>query len=265
MSRRALFITGTDTGVGKTIVTALLASCTARRGVSVGVIKPVATGGEERDGVLHSPDALFFKETLGLDDPIEIINPVCFREPLAPSVAAGMEGREVDLAVLDGAYASLRQRHDVVFIEGIGGLLVPLKEKFSAADLALRWDVPLLIVARPGLGTINHTALTISCARSKGLGIAGFVMNACHPLHGDLAEETSPACIEDLCGVPYWGTIPHAGTMQTDPRAWERFCEYASPILSPHLIASTFLAAADSPCAPPTGPPWGVTPPCSPW
>jgi dethiobiotin synthetase len=198
-------------------------------------MKPVATGGEERDGVLRSPDALFFKETLGLDDPLDLINPVCFREPLAPSVAAKIEGRKVDLAVLDEAYASLLRRHDVVLIEGIGGLLVPLEGRFSVADLALRWNVPILIVARPGLGTINHTALTISYARSKGLRIIGFIMNANRPLLRDRAEETSPACIEDLCDAPYWGTIPYAGALPMDPHAWSRFCEEASPILSPHL------------------------------
>lgn len=235
MNKRALFITGTDTGVGKTVATALLASCMARFGVDAGVMKPVAAGGVERDGMLRSPDALFFKETLGIADPIELINPVCFREPLAPSVAARIEGREVDLAILDDAYASLLKLHDVVLVEGIGGLLVPLKGKFSVADLALRWDVPILIVARPGLGTINHTALTISCARAKRLGIAGFIMNARRPLQGGLAEETSPSCIEELCGVPYWGAIPYAGALPMDPRAWERFCEDAGPILTPHL------------------------------
>lgn len=234
MNGRALFVTGTDTGVGKTIATALLASRMARRGVNAGVMKPVAAGGEERDGVLRSPDALFFKETLGLDDPIELINPICFREPLAPSVAARIEGRGVDLAVLDDAYASLLGRHDVVLVEGIGGLLVPLKGKFNVADLALRWDIPILIVARPGLGTINHAALTVSCARSKGLRIAGFIMNASQPLQGGRAEETSPACIEELCNVPYWGTIPYAGT-PADPHAWSRFCEEAGPVLAPHL------------------------------
>ena len=235
MSDQALFITGTDTGVGKTVVTALLASCMARRGVSVGVMKPVATGGEKRDGMLLSPDALFFKETLGLDDPIELINPICLQEPLAPSVAARIERREVDLAALDDAYTSLLEIHDTVLIEGIGGILVPLKRRFSVADLALRWNVPILIVARPGLGTINHTALTISCARSKGLRIAGFVMNACRPLQGDRSEETNPACIEELCDVPYWGTIPYADMSPADPHAWDRFCEKGGPILTPHL------------------------------
>lgn len=235
MSARELFITSTDTGVGKTVVTALLASCLARRGISVGVMKPVATGGVELGGALRSPDALFFKKTLALDEPLELINPVCFREPLAPSIAAGSEGREIDLAVLDGAYASLMRRHDAVLIEGIGGLLVPLKGRFSVADLALRWEAPLLVVARPGLGTINHTALTISHARSRGLRIAGFIVNASHPLQGDRAEATNPACIEELCDVKCWGVIPYSGEPLAEPRAWDRLCETACHILTPHL------------------------------
>lgn len=235
MSRRELFITGTDTGVGKTVVTALVASCLARRGISVGVMKPVATGGEELGGALRSPDALFFKERLALDEPVELINPVCFREPLAPSIAARREGREIDLAQLDEAYASLKRRHDAVLVEGIGGLLVPLKGKCSVADLILHWDVPLLIVARPGLGTINHTALTISHSRSQGLRVAGFIVNASHPLRGDRAEATNPACIEELCDVRCWGSIPYSDEPLAEPRAWEELCEKAHCILTPHL------------------------------
>jgi dethiobiotin synthetase len=235
VSGRGLFITGTDTGVGKTVVTALLASLLARRHISVSVMKPVATGGEERGGVLRSPDALFFKEKLALDEPLELINPVCFREPLAPSIAAKGEGREVDLAVLDEAYSSLLLRHDAVLIEGIGGLLVPLRGRFTVADLALRWEVPLLVVARPGLGTINHTALTISYARSHRSRIAGFIMNASRPLHGDRAEATSTACIEELCDVRCWGSIPYGGESLAEPRAWDQLCETACHIVTPHL------------------------------
>ena len=235
MSARELFITGTDTGVGKTVVTALLASCLARRGISVGVMKPVATGGEELGGALRSPDALFFKEKLALDEPLELINPVCFREPLAPSVAARREGREVDLAQLDEAYASLKRRHDALLIEGIGGLLVPLKGRFSVADLILRWELPLLIVARPGLGTINHTALTISHARSQGLRVAGFIVNASRPLQGDRAEATNPACIEELCDVRCWGSIPYSDEPLAEPHAWDRLCEKARRIVTPRL------------------------------
>jgi dethiobiotin synthetase len=246
MSDRDLFITGTDTGVGKTVVTALLASCLARRGISVGVMKPVATGGEELAGMLRSPDAVFLREKLGLDDPLELINPVCFREPLAPSIAARREGREVDLAQLDAAYVSLKRRRDAVLIEGIGGLLVPIRGGFTVADLILRWDVPILIVARPGLGTINHTALTISHARSRGLRVAGFVMNASSPLAGDRAEEASPACIEELCDVRCWGSIPHAGGPPAELHAWERLCEEARPVLAPHL-ADFFMGNSGSP------------------
>jgi dethiobiotin synthetase len=227
MRATGLFIAGTDTGVGKTVVTGLIGSMLIRRGIRPGVMKPVATGCARRGGALCSPDALFLKEMLGLDDPLDLINPVRFPEPVAPAVAASLAGGEVDLAACDGAYRELRSRHDLVLVEGIGGLHVPLKETFTVADLALRWGLPLLIVARPGLGTINHTVLTVRCAQAQGIPVAGFIFDESTPAAGDASVETNASAVEKLCRTPFWGTISYGGKLMGDYSAWRALCDAA--------------------------------------
>ncbi|MCX6356479.1 MAG: dethiobiotin synthase [Candidatus Aureabacteria bacterium] len=235
MTARGLFITGTDTGVGKTVVTALLAHLLRREGFNAGVMKPVASGGVMRGGRCCSPDALFLKEMLGLDDPIELLNPVCFSDPLAPSVAAAREGRAPDCGVLDRALYALRERHDLLLVEGIGGLLVPLGGKFTVADLAVRWEMPLLVVGRPGLGTINHTALTIAHARTRGLRVAGFIFNACSPGEGEGLWEENAASIRELAGAPFWGMVPYGGGGGINAALFRRLAGDAETILGPPL------------------------------
>jgi dethiobiotin synthetase len=225
-----ILITGTDTGVGKTLVTALLAVCLRRRGIDAGVMKPVASGCENTARGLVSPDVLFFERVLGRLDPAELVNPVRYRAPLAPSVAAGKEGRTLDLEALDGAFESMTRRHQILLVEGVGGLLVPIEGKFTVADLALRWKLPLLVVARPGLGTINHTALTILHALSRGIPVEGFVFNASGPGEDGMIPEDNAACIGDLCGVPFLGSIPWGGQSPTDPERWTKLLDAAGVI-----------------------------------
>ncbi|MEI6632511.1 MAG: dethiobiotin synthase [Chlamydiota bacterium] len=238
---RALFITGTDTGVGKTLVTALLASGLRRRGIDAGVMKPVASGCGDTARGLMSPDALFFERILGRLDPAELVNPVRYRAPLAPSVAAGREGRTLDLAALDAAFESMTRRHRILLVEGVGGLLVPLEGKFTVADLALRWRIPLLVVARPGLGTINHAALAILHARSRGIPVEGFVFNASRPGEDGEMLRDNAACIGELCGVPFLGSIPWGGDDPCAPDAWERL------VIAADGISETLMRDPKSP------------------
>ncbi|MCX6353850.1 MAG: dethiobiotin synthase [Candidatus Aureabacteria bacterium] len=235
MSARTLFITGTDTGVGKTVVTALLASLLIRHGRDVGVMKPVASGGVEKEEGLRSQDLIFLRERLRLTDPEELINPVCFREPLAPAIAARREGREVDLGILDKAYEQLKRSHEFLLIEGIGGLLVPLRDRFAVADLALRWETPVLVVASPRLGTINHTCLTLSHARAHDIKTAGFLFNAARETDGGGDWKSSAACIDEFCGVPFWGMLPFAGELSSGGSAWESLLGEADRQLAPRL------------------------------
>lgn len=245
-----VLIAGTDTGVGKTVVTALLAACLRRRGVNAGVMKPVSSGCVQTDRGLVSPDAMLFERALGPLDPPELVNPVRYRAPLAPSVAARKEGRALDLPALDAAFEEMSRRYDVLLVEGVGGLLVPLEGRFTVADLALRWKLPLLVVARPGLGTINHTALTVLHARARDIPVAGFVFNSCRcdappprqgvrdarersveqAAEGGVLSADNAACIGKLCEAPFLGSIPRGGADPVAPDSWDRLLAAAAPI-----------------------------------
>ncbi|MBI2950987.1 dethiobiotin synthase, partial [bacterium] len=172
------------------------------RGFDVGVMKPVAAGGRE--------DADLLRLASGADDDPDMINPVCLRHPLSPNVAAQLEGVSIDIAGIERAAHHLSQRHDLLVVEGAGGLLVPIRDNFFMADLALRLGLPLLIVARRGLGTINHTLMTMECAKRRGITVAGVVYNDAVRTEEGIAERTNPEVVERLSGAPCLGVVPFA-------------------------------------------------------
>jgi dethiobiotin synthetase len=204
---RGIFITGTDTGVGKTVVTAALARLLYLRGIRVGVMKPVTSGCREVGGRLVSEDAELLAWAAGSHHASTDVAPYLLREPLAPSVAAAHDGVAIDFDVIAASFARLAAHHDVVLVEGAGGLMVPLAGELLVADLVVRLDLPLLVVARPALGTVNHTILTCRMARHHGIDLRGAVING-YPQTPDPAEESAPRLIETLCGAPLLGVLP---------------------------------------------------------
>ena len=209
-----IFITGTDTEIGKTVVAGGLAAAIKAAGVDVGVMKPIASGGVEHKGRIVSEDAIFLKGAAQVDDALDLINPICLRQPLAPSVAAEIEGVSIDLRQIDEAFAELCQRHEFVVVEGVGGIAVPICEEILVADMAQRFQLPLLIVARPNLGTINHTVLTVEFAKFYSLEICGIVLNASQEESKGLAEKTNPKELERLTNLPILGTVPFDERLQ---------------------------------------------------
>lgn len=210
-----LFITGTDTGVGKTVVAAGLAAAMIRRGIDAGVMKPIATGGIRRREGLVSEDAEFLAQATDSPDPLNLINPVIYAEPLAPSVAARRAGVPLDMDAVWRSLRLLRSRHKVMIVEGIGGLLVPLSKGYRVADMAAEFALPLVIVTRPNLGTLNHTLLTVEAARSRNLRIAGIVINGLDAEQATVAEET---CADELLRetrLPILTVVPQDN--ETDP------------------------------------------------
>ena len=213
---RGLFVTGTDTGVGKTMIACALAAWCRQQGIDVGVMKPIATGGmrlrDRRCWRWVSDDARRLVQAAGVDDPWSLVNPVCFKEPLAPWTASLRSRAPVSLGAVLRAYATLRQHHEVLIVEGIGGLLVPLTARATVADLAEQFRLPVLIVARAGLGTINHTLLSLACAREHGLSLAGVVLNHADEMPrnatSDLAVRTNPAILRRLGRVDIVGPLP---------------------------------------------------------
>jgi dethiobiotin synthetase len=172
---RGFFVTGTDTGVGKTVVACALVRGLRARGLDVGAMKPVETG----VGPAGAEDALALRAAAGGGDALDDVCPQRFALAAAPSVAAAAEGRAVEMWAIRRAFERLAARHDWVVVEGAGGLLVPLAEKLCMADLARELGLPLLVVARGALGTINHTLLTLEAAVARGLSVAGVVIS--HP------------------------------------------------------------------------------------
>ena len=203
-----LFITGTDTDVGKTYVTALMAREMREAGVRVGVYKPVASGctiGAE--GRQICPDAEELSRATGGQFDIERIAPQQFQAALAPPVAARLEGTSVDADLLRTGVEWWRGRVDLLLVEGVGGLLCPITEEESVADLVRDLGYPLIVVARLGLGTINHTLLTLEAAQSRGLTVAGVILNQSTQADADVASEFNPAEIVRRSGVPVLGVV----------------------------------------------------------
>ena len=209
---RGVFVTGTDTGVGKTVVACALAAWCRERGLDVGVMKPVATGGHRRAGRWVSDDAVQLVQAAGSQDLWPLVNPVCFQEPLAPWTAARRAHRPLRLEPVLSAWRRLRARHQVLIVEGVGGLLVPLTAQTTVADLARRIRLPLLLVARPSLGTINHTLLSMHQARRDHLSVRGIVLNHAGPPDADpmarLAVRTNPDILRRLTHCPVFGPLP---------------------------------------------------------
>ncbi|MBN1917772.1 MAG: dethiobiotin synthase [Verrucomicrobia bacterium] len=207
---RGIFVTATDTGVGKTFVAAGLARALKAQGINVGVMKPIASGGTRTPDGLACDDARQLADAVSSSDERSLINPVCLEAPLAPLVAARLEGKHVDLAAVWRAYEALAGRHDFLVVEGVGGLLVPLDEGATVLDLITMFRLPALVVARPTLGTINHTLLTIRYAREHGVNVLGLVINAAEPVEQSQAVETNAAVLEEWGRAPILADFPHA-------------------------------------------------------
>jgi dethiobiotin synthetase len=219
-----LFITGTDTEVGKTVVAAGLALALRKRGVEVGVMKPAATGCRLRRGILVSEDAEFLKRAAACTDDDGLICPCTFHNPLAPEVAAKIENKTIDVSKITRAYDKLRRRCEALIVEGAGGLLVPIKRNYFMIDLVVAMKAPLVIVARPGLGTINHTLLTCASARERGINVAGIIINN-YPARPSLAERTNPDALRRYAGTPLLGILPHLPGVSVTSRKYASLLE----------------------------------------
>lgn len=205
---KGLFITGTDTGVGKTVIAGGIARLLIQQGMKVGVFKPIASGcRSEREGLI-SDDAEFLSFCADSDLPLTVINPITFLTPAAPVTCIEHEHRPMDYEQIAAAYTYICENSDAVIVEGIGGAMVPITETETILDLAVEFDLPTLIVARPNLGTINHTLLTIRAVRDAGLPLAGVIINGYDAFSADLAEETAPDVIARFGNTNILAAVP---------------------------------------------------------
>jgi dethiobiotin synthetase len=217
MKKKGIFIAGTDTSVGKTHVAGGLAAALRAQGKDVGVFKPFESG----VGSGHA-DYQYLKEISGSRDPDEWICPYRFEEALAPMVAAERAGIAIDWCVVTDCFESIAVKHDFVIVEGAGGLLVPLAEGKTNLDLIRECEFPVLLVARLGLGTINHTLLSLEALATRKIECIGIVLNQTTETAG-VAEETNPSVLEKLANVPVLGTVPFQKKPETG--VFERILE----------------------------------------
>ena len=206
-----LFITATDTEVGKTVITGAIAAAISKRGINVGVMKPVASGGvADSEGKLVAEDATFLMRAAGIGESERmLVNPLCLAPALTPAVAAAISGISVDVQEFITSYHRLTEIHDPVVVEGVGGIIAPLWQDYLVADLLKELALPAIVVARPNLGTINHTVLTVEYARSRGLQIAGIILNGWNQDKIGILEKSNEEYITRLTRLPILGKFPY--------------------------------------------------------
>ncbi|MCZ6555875.1 MAG: dethiobiotin synthase [Candidatus Dadabacteria bacterium] len=233
---KGIFVTGTDTGVGKTVVTAAIAWNLTQAGKRVALMKPVQTG-----TIVSGPtDIEFVQKVLGADYSLDVSCPYMFSDPVAPLVASMLVGERIDIKKIKDSYSRLSSDNDFVIVEGAGGLLVPILEDYFMSDLALDLDLPVLIVTRPNLGTLNHTFLTLESAKKRGLDVAGIVISN-FPWDPGLPEQTNPELILSMTGDNILGVIPNDNSISVVNGDIGNIRDTASSVLSKELGGSFVL------------------------
>jgi len=200
-----LFVTGTDTNVGKSLVTAGIAAYLREHGVDAGVMKPVESGCLSGS---PSSDSAYLKKISQSSDDLDLINTYAFEAPLAPGVAAAMEGIEISFDRILESYHRLELLHSTVLVEGAGGLQVPLGPRRNVADLIAALGIPVLLVARMSLGTLNHTLLSLDYLERREIPVVGVVFN-CTEEKLDLSAKHNLQTFAEWSDVPIWGMVGH--------------------------------------------------------
>ncbi len=206
MSARGIFVTGTDTGVGKTVIASSLVAALVERGLRVAVMKPVASGSERLPEGLRNSDALALMAEASVRAPYDTVNPYCFLPPVSPHIAAAEAGVTIEAGPIRERFESLAARADQVVVEGAGGWLVPLGRTLSMADLALELDLPVLLVVGMRLGCLNHALLTREAIAARNAPFAGWVANGVEATL-ERAEENVATLTERL-GVAPLARVP---------------------------------------------------------
>lgn len=218
------FITGTDTGVGKTIVSAAILRGFIKKGLKVGAMKPIETGCLNKDGILLPSDGMFLRDMAEMNDPLDFVTPIKFEHPLSPIVASRLEDMDIDLDRIFKVFENLKKKYDYMIVEGIGGLMVPIikeqkkktKSFYFVRDLIKDMGLEVIVVSRPSLGTINHTLLTVESLLNKKIPIKGFIINYSIVTKGDIAEKTNPEILSEILDIPLLGILPYLTELNKD-------------------------------------------------
>lgn len=209
------FIAGTDTDVGKTLITTALLSKAASQGLTTAAIKPVAAGCEQTEQGLRNDDALALMEAMTMDLPYQQVNPIALEPAIAPHIAAGQQNKPLRVGQLAGFCRGIfMQRSDLLLVEGAGGWRVPLNRAETLADLAKELELPVILVVGMKLGCINHALLTIEAIQRDGLPVAGWVANSIDPNMSCYKENV--ATLRALIPAPLLGEVPYLETLERE-------------------------------------------------
>ncbi|MGH9998418.1 MAG: dethiobiotin synthase [Nitrosopumilaceae archaeon] len=203
---KAYFITGTDTGVGKTSITAGLAGSMRKLGINVGIMKPIATGIPQKTGS-KSLDVDIIVEASKTKDSEELINPVFLPIPTSPYDATKLLSLPVDMSLILTTFTKLLSVHDVLLVEGIGGIMTPITKNFFVADMVKAMGIETIIVTRATLGTLNHTMMTYQLCKDYGIKVKGLVINNFDE-KGTAAEKNAPITLHEITGLDILGVVP---------------------------------------------------------
>ncbi len=205
LTPHGFFVTGTDTGVGKTLIACALLHALALQGKRVIGMKPVACGAVRSARGLNHDDVALLRAASNVDAPLALVNPYCFEPPIAPHLAAEQAGAAIDLATIVNAYRRLAAIADIVIVEGVGGFCVPLNFGEDCADLAQRLGLPVILVVGLRLGCLNHALLTAQSIRARGLMLAGWIANRIDPAMA--AAERNVAALAERLAAPLLGSV----------------------------------------------------------
>ena len=209
MRSKGFFITGTGTGVGKTVVTACLLTVLKRMKINAGFMKPIETGVDPACYSIANSDTEFLLHTAQTGDPVDQVCPYRFKTAASPWQATLLDGCDpIDEKVIQDKFCQLTDKHDLVLVEGIGGLMVPIRENYMVADLIVDLQLPALVVSPVQLGAVNHTLLTLEAAKKYGIDVKGIIFNPTDNSAKTLAEEGQNEIIERLSGTKILGECP---------------------------------------------------------
>jgi len=206
---KGIFIAGTDTDAGKTYIACGIARALKTAGINTGVMKPVCSGGRD--------DARKLISASGVRDSLELVNPIFLKYPLAPLVSARLSRENISLLKIRHAHRELAKKHNFMVVEGVGGIYVPLKKRYFVFNLIKEFDFPVLVVAKPYLGTINHTLLTINKLQKEGIDVAGIIISGGN--EKTLAEKSNAKILRELTGLPV-ESIKRGGSINLAKNQW---------------------------------------------
>lgn len=222
-----VFITGTDTDIGKTVVTGGLLRALRKRGVNACSMKPIQTGAIPGPGGFDAIDLTFHHKAAGMDvarEEYDLMAPFCYEPECSPHLAGRMAGEYPSIDRIVSCYRSLAERYGLVLVEGAGGVYAPIDESQTMLDLMVRLELPVVLVARRGLGTINHSLLSIEAIRGRGLELLGVVFNESEDLERDYIRKDNTAAVAKFGDAAILGDIDYLKTLESNPdAAWATF------------------------------------------